>query len=88
MFFFNSSDIDDLGPFLTIKDVLDLDYFWAEDVPGGELDYDTSIVPGELARSIGLTMCGKDGGTVRINGVTFVRQNDALQALSQPEQIK
>jgi hypothetical protein len=79
--------MDDQGPFLTINDVLDLEYFWTKNVPDGELFYDTNIVPDEVARSIGLTMCGRDGGTVRINDVTYVRQNDALQALGQPEQM-
>jgi hypothetical protein len=75
LFIFNSSDMDDESPFLTIKDVHDLDYFWIKNVPDGELFYDANIVPDELARSIGLRMCGRDGGMVTINGVTYVRQN-------------
>jgi hypothetical protein len=64
-----------------------LEYFWIESVPEPELWYDRAIVPDELAHSIGLTMCGDDGGTVIINDVTHVRKNDALQALSDTQTI-
>jgi hypothetical protein len=82
LFIMRSSDIDDKGPFLTIADVLDLEYFWAEGVPGGELSYDAAVVPDETIRSIGLAMCGEEGGTVVINDVNYIRQDDALHEVS------
>jgi hypothetical protein len=35
LFILRSSDIDDEGPFLTIGDIHDLEYFWAEGLTDG-----------------------------------------------------
>lgn len=77
-FCLGSTEFGNYGPFRKIEKVLSMDYFWAENVPGAYLSYDPSDVPEEFAMQIALSMCGEDGGSVRINDVEYVRQGGAL----------
>jgi hypothetical protein len=82
-FVFGSSDHDDHGPFRKIEDALDLEYFWQEGVPGGELWFDSKIVPTEIVMKIAHAMCGDDGETVFVNGMNYVRRAAQLYAISE-----
>ena len=81
LFIFTSSDHDDHGPFETIEDVLGLEYFLQEGVPGGELWFDATIVPEALAMKIAFAMCGDDDETVKINDVIYVRSAGTLSPM-------
>ena len=77
-YLFGSSDHDDHGPFRKIEEALDLEYFWQEGVPGGDLWFDPNDVPMKKVMKIAHAMCGEEDGTVRINDVEYVRKGDAV----------
>jgi hypothetical protein len=77
-YIFTSSDHDDHGPFKKIEDALDLEYFWQEGVPGGELWFDDKEVPTEIAMNIAKAMCGNDEDTVSVNDILYVLKEDDL----------
>lgn len=77
-YIFTSSDHDDHGPFKKIEDALDLEYFWQEGVPGGELWFDKKEVPETIAMNIAKAMCGTDGERVNVNDVLYELKEDKL----------
>lgn len=78
-FIFDSSDHDDHGPFRRIEQALELEYFWQEGVPKGELWFDGDVVPSDIAFKIAHAMCGDEGETVRVNDVEYTRIGDKLE---------
>ena len=67
-YWFESSDIDEEGPFDTFREVLDLEYFHVETCnPEILANHD---VPFKIAKGIALNILGQNGDPVVINGDT------------------
>lgn len=77
-YIFTSSDYDNQGPFHTIEDVLELEYFSLNSIPGGVLKFNEPIISRTAAFNIAYNMCGEDGETIVINDVTYVRKEGKL----------
>jgi hypothetical protein len=72
VYFVTSSDYDDEGPFSSLEEALELDYF-ASSTPKPELS--SNAVSEAKLKEIARALATKEGDKITINGRRFVLQN-------------
>ena len=76
-YFFSSSDIESEGPFESLDDVLDLEWFT---VAASEPELDSKTLPLDKLLSIGKGFVAEEGDRIHINGTLYVLKDGELVA--------
>jgi len=76
-YFFTSSDIESEGPFESLDDVLDLEWF---SVAASEPELDSKTLPLDKLLSIGGGFVAEEGDGIYINGTRYVLTDEELVA--------